>query len=101
LFLKDTIDLKTIKKGDIIDISFSLKNTGYGDLIIKNSSVGCGCTKIKPLKDTINPGETVDLNLSYDSKNDSGRVLKTVIIETNATPKLHVLYIKGLVDEVF
>lgn len=98
VFLKDTFDFKKIQKGTVIDVTFNMKNSGKAALIIKNSSVGCGCTKIKSIKDTIEAGETADLNLIYDSKNDSGNIIKTVVIETNTTPRLHVLYIKGLVQ---
>ena len=98
MFLKDTFDFKKIEKGAIVDVSFSVKNIGPVDVLIKNSSVGCGCTKVKSIKDNIIPGETVDLKLVYDSKSDSGIVLKTFVVETNTNPKLHVLYIKGIVE---
>lgn len=97
-FVKDTFDFATIKKGDTANIIFTIQNTGTEYVVIKNSSVGCGCTKVNSLKNRIAPGEVGDLTLTYDSKNDTGKVLKTVVIETNTTPKLHVLYIKGVVE---
>lgn len=97
-YANDTFYFNKIKKGSVIDVSFSLKNAGKTNLIIKNSSLSCGCTKIKTLKDTIATGEMADLQFTYDSKNDSGNILKTIVLETNANPKLHVLYIKGHVE---
>lgn len=97
-FLKDTFNFSKVKKGDTVDVSFSLKNSGTADVFIKSNSVSCGCTKVTSLKDTIAPGETVDLKLIYDTKSDSGNVLKTFVVETNTNPKLHVLFIKGFVE---
>jgi Protein of unknown function (DUF1573) len=97
-FDKDTFNFDTAKKGSTVDVLFALKNTGVSDLIIKRTSVGCGCTRVKSLKDTIPPGEIVDIKLIYDSKDDTGKVFKTFVVEANTDPKLHVLYIKGVVE---
>ncbi len=98
LYTYDTFDFKKIRKGAIVNASFRLKNTGNLNLLIKNTSAGCGCTKVGYVKDTIPPGEAIDIKLNYDSKDDSGKVLKTFVVETNTNPKLHVLFIKGIVE---
>ena len=98
VFTKDTFDFNTIRKNDSVKATFVFKNTGKSDLIIKNMSVGCGCTKIASYKDTIVPDESGNIDIVYHSSNDTSLVLKTIIVETNCKPKLHVLYIKGIVQ---
>lgn len=94
-FDKDTFDFKTLKKGQKADIIFKMTNIGTTDAIIKKTSVGCGCTKVDSVKNLLKPGETASLKLVYDSKDDTGKVFKTFVVETNTVPKLSVLYIKG------
>ena len=96
-FLKDTFDFVELSKGTIVKATFKFQNTGTADLIIKKMSLGSGCTKATPEKNTIAPGENSFINIEYNSGKDSGRVLKTVVVETNTVPTLKVFYITGTV----
>ncbi len=98
VFKKDTFDFNIIKKKDSVNANFIYSNTGKSDLIIKNMIVGCGCTTITSYQDTIAPNESGNINILYHSNDDTSNVLKTIVVETNCKPKLHVLYIKGVVE---
>lgn len=98
IFTKDTFDFNTVKKGDSIKATFRFKNNGKSELLIKNMNVPCGCTKVSSYKDNIPADEYGSIDVVYHSDNDTNFVIKTIIIETNSKPKLHVLYIKGTVQ---
>ena len=43
-FEKTNHDFGQINDGDIVETTFSFKNTGKSDLVISNASGSCGCT---------------------------------------------------------
>lgn len=97
---KDTFDFGTINQGDSARATFSFRNEGTGLLIIKKLGVSCGCTNAVSSKDSIYTSESANIFASYHSGKDSGQILKTIIVESNTTPVLHVLYIKGKVNSI-
>ena len=79
-----TIDLKSLKEGEIIDVEFAIKNIGDKPLIIRNAVTGCGCTSVTYERKPIKPGETTVAKLKFDSKGQWGPQLKTIeIISTD------------------
>lgn len=76
-----------ISKGQVLEISFRLKNTGDKPLIISNTSAGCGCTVTETPKEPIPPGQEQTIRAKYDSKNQgAGRQTKTITVQANTTP---------------
>ena len=97
---KDTFDFGTISQGDSARASFSFRNEGTGLLIIKKLGVSCGCTNAVSSKDSLYISESANIFASYHSGKDSGQILKTIVVESNTTPVLHILFIKGRVNPI-
>lgn len=77
-----------VPKGEKLDWSFAIKNTGEGDLQILAAKPGCGCT-VADFDKVIKPGETGKVTAHIDTTAFNGPISKTVSIETNdiSTPE--------------
>lgn len=95
----DTFDFGTIQKGGNGTCTFELKNDGFEPLIISKCDKTCGCTIPKCNPDPVLPGETTEVEVTYDTSR-LGPFQKSVKVHSNAsnTPLL-VLKIKGTVTE--
>jgi hypothetical protein len=75
-------DYGTIPKGEKLDWSFLVKNTGDTDLQIIAAKPGCGCT-VADFDKVIKPGETGKVTAHVDTTAFAGPIAKTVTLETN------------------
>jgi hypothetical protein len=75
-------DYGTISKGEKLDWSFVVKNTGDADLQIISAKPGCGCT-VADFDKIIKPGETGKVTAHVDTTAFAGPIAKTVTLETN------------------
>jgi hypothetical protein len=75
-------DYGTIAKGDKLDWSFVVKNTGDSDLQIIAAKPGCGCT-VADFDKVIKPGESGKVTAHVDTSAFAGPIAKTVTLETN------------------
>src|SRR5436305_625558 len=71
-----------VPKGEKLDWSFVIKNTGDGDLQILAAKPGCGCT-VADFDKVIKPGETGKVTAHVDTTAFAGPIAKTVTLETN------------------
>jgi len=90
-------DFGTIREGDIINHTFSFKNTGNSPLVIKKASASCGCTVPKWPKRPIPVGGMGNIDVRFDTKNKPKRQIKTITITANTDPVLTRLKIMGYV----
>lgn len=60
-------DFGEVEFGKIVEQTFSVKNIGNKTLEIKRVSTSCACTKAKIDKERLEPEETANLLVSYDS----------------------------------
>lgn len=73
-----------------------LKNDGDAPLKIKEVRVGCGCTSAPLEKDSLQPGEITNLNVTLNLPNTNGPLSKYVTLFTNEPDaKPHVLILKA------
>jgi hypothetical protein len=93
-FKATTIDYGKIQKGSDPVRKFEFTNTGNEPLIIKSAKGSCGCAKPTYPQEPIMPGETLTIDVNYDT-NRPGHFNKTVTLTTNETPDTHTLTIKG------
>jgi hypothetical protein len=75
-------DFGTVPKGEKLDWSFVVKNTGTSDLEILAAKPGCGCT-VADFDKIIKPGETGKVTAHVDTTNFAGPISKAVTLETN------------------
>jgi hypothetical protein len=75
-------DYGTVPKGEKLDWSFVVKNTGNADLEIIAAKPGCGCT-VADFDKVIKPGETGKVTAHVDTTNFAGPIAKSITVETN------------------
>ncbi len=92
-------ETKLIDYGDIEFDSdgkrvFKFKNVGTAPLIFNRISSSCGCTVPKRPEKPIQPGESGEIEVEYDTKR-VGIFMKAVTINSNAKNPNIILRIKG------
>lgn len=75
-------DYGTVPKGEKLEWSFLVKNTGNADLQIIAAKPGCGCT-VADFDKVIKPGATGKVTAHVDTTAFSGPIAKPVTLETN------------------
>ena len=89
-------DFGTIKNGEKIQLEFKCINSGNKPLIITSARPGCGCTIADYTHSPIAPGQQGAVTASFNSKNFSGTVHKSIIVNTNTKNGTeHILYFSG------
>lgn len=89
-------NLGKVKKGQVIEIPYTIMNTGNKPLIISEVSPGCGCTVAEKPEKPILPGKEEKIVAKFDSKGQSnGEHIKNIIVRANTKPLTqHVLNFK-------
>lgn len=87
----------TIKQGDKVEHTFTLKNTGENNLFIANAFGSCGCTVPEYPKEPIAPGKTAEVKVTFNSAGKEGAQNKTVTLVMNTSKRNEILYMKGFV----
>lgn len=90
-------DFGTIAEGDVVEYSYTFKNTGVAPLIIQNAQGSCGCTASDWSKDPIPVGGTGFVKAKFDSNGKPNIQNKTVTVTANTWPKQTVLRFKAMV----
>ena len=62
---------------------FEVKNEGSDTLFISRVKPSCGCTSAPLTKDVVAPGESIWLDITFNSKRFSGKVSKKVTVFCN------------------
>ncbi len=75
-------DFGTVPKGQVLDWTFEIKNTGTADLEIKSANPSCGCT-VADFDRLIKPGQIGKVVAHVDTTNFSGPIAKSVTIQSN------------------
>ena len=98
-FKSDTVDYGEIQKGSDGVRVFEFTNTGDAPLVISKVSSSCGCTIPKKPEGPIQPGETGEIQVKYDT-NRVGPIRKAITVISNADTPTIILKIKGTVTGV-
>ncbi len=62
-----TFDFGEINFGDVVNYNFTVNNTGNEVLEIRRIATSCPCASAQITEEKINPGESAELLVSYDS----------------------------------
>lgn len=76
-----------------------IKNTGNNTLKILEIGTGCGCTQASISKNTIFPGDTCQLNFTYNTQNKQGFQEEFICIYANTDSLVHLLKIKAFINK--
>lgn len=95
-FETDVVDYGEVAYGADGVRKFKFTNTGDDVLIVARVYSTCGCTIPKKPEDPIQPGESGEIEVKYDTKRP-GPIRKTITVYTNASEIPHTLKIKGKV----
>ncbi len=95
-FETDTIDYGTIEQNADGKRVFKFTNDGDAPLVITNVRPSCGCTVANYTKEPIQPGESGQIEVGYDTKR-LGAFNKSITVTSNAEESRKILRIKGVV----
>lgn len=90
-------DFGTINENDVVDYTYTFKNTGESPLIIESVRPSCGCTAPNWTKTPIPVGGEGSVDVKFDSKGKPNANNKTVTVTANTWPKQTVLRFKAFV----
>jgi Protein of unknown function (DUF1573) len=90
-------DFGTITEGQVVEFTYSFKNTGAAPLIIQGAQGSCGCTVPDWSKEPIPVGGTGFVKAKFDSNGKPNIQNKTVTVTANTWPKQTVLRFKAMV----
>jgi|WetSurMetagenome_2_1015567.scaffolds.fasta_scaffold376160_2 hypothetical protein len=95
-------DLGTVFRGMVIEHQLTLKNAGTEALHLGPVEASCGCTGAIVSNENLRPGESGSLAITFNSKNFTGQVHKTVTVRTtpSTTPPLLIEFTATIVDEI-
>jgi hypothetical protein len=85
-------DLGKVNEGQVVDITWHVKNTGTKPLVIASVIPGCGCTVAeKPTEPIVPVGDGV-IKAKFDSKNQTeGEHRKSITVNANTKEKSYFL----------
>jgi hypothetical protein len=90
-------DFGTIKEGQVVEYTYTVKNTGQAPLIIQNAQPSCGCTAPDWTRTPIPVGGTGFVKASFDSNGKPNIQNKSITVTANTWPKQTVLRFKAMV----
>lgn len=96
--IPDSFDFGEIQYGEIVKHTFIIKNSGEEVLKINRLSTSCACTSAEIGKEILNPGEEVDLLVTYNTglmtgAHAKGNQERIIYIKTNdpVNPQIEVI----------
>ncbi len=93
-------DFGTLEEGEKITHTFSFKNEGKRDLIIRATDASCGCTSPEPEKKQIAPGESGAIKVIFNSRGKKGRQHQRVtVIANDPEQPVTILHLNGVVKK--
>lgn len=93
-------DFGTITDDQPVSTKFTITNSGDKPLIITQAKGSCGCTVPTYPKTPIAPGETGEIDVTFNPKGKAGAQNKTVTLIANTTPANTVMNVKSVVNKV-
>ena len=94
-FDKNEFDFGKILQGEVVSYTFHFTNTGNAPLLITSVDKSCGCTASDYPREPIQPGESGEIKITYDSKGHHGFQSKVLIVNANTMPSQSALRIKA------
>jgi hypothetical protein len=96
-FEHETWDFGTITEGEVVEHSFTFKNTGKKPLLISEVQASCGCTIPEWPREPIRSGQEGNIKIQFNSNGKHESINKDVTIYSNANPVKKKLFFKAYV----
>lgn len=90
-------DFGTINEGDVVEHIFKFTNNGKAPLVITSARGSCGCTVPSYPKEAVQPGESGEMLVKFNSRGRKNQQTKTVTITANTESGKETLQIKSFV----
>ncbi|MFT5600919.1 MAG: hypothetical protein ACI9N1_001155 [Flavobacteriales bacterium] len=94
-----TFDFGKVKQGDIVEHTFLIENTGNKPLRLIKVVAGCDCNSISHSDEEIQPGETGEIKVTFDTKNTIGKQVKSITVIADSFPRTKRLVLTAEVIE--
>jgi len=94
-FDKTEFDFGTVNEGDVVDVEFTVTNSGSTDLVITKAQPSCGCTVPTWPRTPIKPGASEKVVAKFNTAGKPNKQVKTITLFTNTAKGREVLKIKG------
>jgi len=88
-------DFGSANEGEIVEYTYKFKNTGSNVLVISKATATCGCTVPEWPKEPIQPGESGEIKVKFDTNNKENQQTKYVNINANTKPEVTRLKLTG------
>jgi hypothetical protein len=95
-----TIDVGTFGQGEVAHLRFTLTNHGKQPVKLLRIDPSCGCTKARPSREHIPPGESVTIQADWElggSRGETSTQLSVAFIEDDAE-ELEILWLTAVAD---
>jgi hypothetical protein len=94
-----TIDFGSVKEGPPVSKTVTLTNEGTEPVTIVNTVASCACTSVELSKSSLDPGESTEILITYNTYKYAGKFDKTVTVFTGPDGKDEtVIHLLGNVD---
>ncbi len=98
---ESSINFGDIKEGPPVEKTVTITNDGTEQITIANAVTSCACTTVKLSGNSLKPGESAELLITYNTYKYPGKFDKTVTIFTGPEGKEEtVIHILGNVDAI-
>ncbi|MEW5700856.1 MAG: DUF1573 domain-containing protein [Candidatus Zixiibacteriota bacterium] len=92
---EEMFDFGFLPEGPHVYHRYWLCNDGTDTLKVTDVQPGCGCTTVPLPKKTVSPGDSVPLDLAFNTRHQDGKVQKSVLLVSNdkAMPEKRLLFV--------
>jgi len=94
-FTESVYNFGQINEGEIVNHTFTFKNTGNHPVILAQVSASCGCTTPTYTSTPILPGKTGQIEVEFNSDGQVGQQQKIITIASNAESNIMTVQLKG------
>lgn len=99
-FSESRYDWGTAFRGERLEHTFVVKNTGDAPLIIEEVQPQCGCTLATDYASTLEPGQSTSISLTLETGSMTGKKEKFTTIISNALTENNKLWMEGEIVEL-
>lgn len=86
-----------VKRGDIVELIYEIKNLGTMPLLVFEAEVECSCTTVEFNREPVLPDQFTKVKIIFNTQSVYGRQDRYVYLKTNSKEKQNKLRYKGIV----